>query len=200
MQLDPLAEDDSFEEEPAVGVLLTFEQGWFQEGLALGELRKSLSLAPGEVTKLALVDWRRGTRSEEDSVTEQDEAAQSRIKDASAAESVQTTVAAETKSGMSSESGSAQHGETAGQVGALFWGVSGSAGVNAHQGFAATSDTSSREVASSAAKNIERLTEQLAQSTRSVRATQVREVNEKEQQSTTTRVVANYNHAHALTM
>ena len=199
-QLDPFADDDWIEERPAVGVLLTLEQGWFQEGLALGELRKSLSLAPGEVTKLALVDWRRATRSQEDSDTRQDERTTSKIDDSSVAESVQTAVAREARTGMSSESGSAQHAEGGAQVGALIWSASTSASRNAHQGYTATSETGTREASSSAAKAIERTTAQQAQSTRSVRATQVREVTEKEQQSTTTRVVANYNHAHALTM
>jgi hypothetical protein len=40
----------------------------------------------------------------------------------------------------------------------------------------------------------------MAQSTRSTQATQIRELTQDEQQSTSTRVVANYNHAHALTM
>ena len=96
--------------------------------------------------------------------------------------------------------GSSTHGEVGGSVGGLFASASASASHSSHMGFSASAATGSRSVAQAAAKDVQRSTEQLAQSTRSSRATQIVEVNESEQQSTTTRVVANYNHAHALTM
>jgi hypothetical protein len=199
-QVDPFSGDEVFEEEPAMGVLLTFEQQWFQEGLALGELRKSLCLAPGEVTKLAVVDWRRETDSRETSERTQSEAVRSEMNDASTAVQIQRAVANEAKTGMSASSATASHTEASAGVSFLFWGASVSTGSSSQQGYAATSSTGSRDVASSASKDLERRTEQLAQSTRSARATQIRELTETEQQTTTTRVVANYNHAHALTM
>jgi hypothetical protein len=68
------------------------------------------------------------------------------------------------------------------------------------RGLTATSSTGSQSVSAVGVKNIQQTTEQVAQSTRSARATQIQEVTESEQQSTSTRVVANYNHAHALTI
>ena len=198
--LDPFGKNASFAERPTTGVLLTFEQQWIQEGLALGELRKSLCLAPGEVTKLAVVDWSRTTRSRETSERSETEAVRAEMHDATAAESIQRAVANEAKTGMSLSAGESTQTETSAGISFLFFGASTSVAHNTHRGYAASSSTGSRDVAAEAAKNIQRRTAQLAQSTRSARATQIRELSENEQQSTTTRVVANYNHAHALTM
>jgi hypothetical protein len=185
---------------PAVGVLLTFEQGWKQVGLALGELRKSLSLAPGEVTRLAMVDWRRQTTSSEAATRTQTEIVQEQLDDSATLQLVQDSVATEQRVGISMTSGAAEHSESAGNVSFLLWGASASSSTNAHAGLAAAASTGRRDVAASAAKDVERSTEQNAQSARSARATQIREVSESETQSTSTRVVTNYNHGHALTM
>jgi hypothetical protein len=44
---------------PAIGVLTLHEQTWEQTDLALGNLLQSICLAPGEVTQVAVVDWKR---------------------------------------------------------------------------------------------------------------------------------------------
>jgi len=198
--IDPFSAEPPGEQSPTTGVLLTFEQGWFQKGLALGELRKSLSLAPGEVTKLAVVDWRRQSRSSDSSTRTDVDIASDRSNAQTNVEAVQQGVSRYAERGSSVSVGSSTHGEVGGSVGGLFASASASASHSSHMGFSASSATGSRSVAQAAAKDVQRSTEQLAQSTRSSRATQIVEVNESEQQSTTTRVVANYNHAHALTM
>lgn len=198
--IDPFSIEPPRTQHPTTGVMLTFEQGWFQEGLALGELRKSLSLAPGEVTKLAVVDWRRQSRTSDKSARTEVDIAAASTDEGTNVESVQRGVANQTQRGDSFSMGSASHFEAGGSFGGLFASASASGGHSSHMGFAASSSTGTREVAAEAAKNVQRNTEQMAQSTRSSRATQVIEVSESEQQSTTTRVVANYNHAHALTM
>src|SRR4029453_5692233 len=58
----------------ATGALLNFSQSWFAQGLSLGQLLHSTSLAPGESTRMAMIDWSRRTRaavSESISETEQ---------------------------------------------------------------------------------------------------------------------------------
>lgn len=42
-----------------VGGIIRFEQTWTSKGLALGDLLHSLPLAPGESTKIAIIDWTR---------------------------------------------------------------------------------------------------------------------------------------------
>lgn len=48
---------------PAVGGILTFTQSWFTKGLSLGTLIHSVALAPGESTKIAVIDWSRKART-----------------------------------------------------------------------------------------------------------------------------------------
>ena len=48
---------------PAVGARLTFEQSWYAHGVTLGNLLHSVALAPGESTRIAVVDWSRQTRA-----------------------------------------------------------------------------------------------------------------------------------------
>jgi hypothetical protein len=44
---------------PAEGVILTTEQSWYLKGVTRGQLIHSLALAPGEATRVAVVDWSR---------------------------------------------------------------------------------------------------------------------------------------------
>ncbi len=58
---------------PAVGARATFEQSWFAQGVALGNLLHSVALAPGESTRIAVETWDRrdsGRGSEDISETE----------------------------------------------------------------------------------------------------------------------------------
>ena len=201
-QIDPFFQTqlEYAEDLPAVGVLLTFEQGWFLEGIALGELRKSLTLAPGEVTKIATVDWRRTLASRDESSRDQIEAASADTADASAAVTVQRAVLQETTNGSGFNMGSSTQAEGSVSGGGLLWGASMASSSNSTLGFSAASSTGSRNASADAAASISRKTAQHAQAARSTRATQIREVTESESQSTSTRVIANYNHAHALTM
>jgi hypothetical protein len=55
----------------ATGALLTFSQSWFAQGLTLGQLLHSTSLAPGESTRIAMIDWsRRSSASATEAITE----------------------------------------------------------------------------------------------------------------------------------
>ena len=64
----------------ATGALLTFSQSWFAQGLTLGQLLHSTSLAPGESTRIALVDWVRRTRaSSSESVSEAEQLSNSSV-------------------------------------------------------------------------------------------------------------------------
>lgn len=202
MRIKPFVPDHVTEmHRPAVGVLLTFEQGWYQEGLALGELRKSICLAPGEVTKVAVVDWRRNTSSSDTSSLTQAEQIASQMGDMSAQVSTQQSMAEETRQATSFTMGAGSQSQSGGSFGLpLFGSFSGSTSTSSQMGFAATSSAGERKVAAESAKKIQRRTQQLAQSSRSARATQIREVSQSETQTTTTRVIANYNHSHALTM
>ncbi|MBX9774840.1 MAG: hypothetical protein K2Y71_10565 [Xanthobacteraceae bacterium] len=56
---------------PAVGALVTFSQSWYAQGITLGQMLHSLALAPGEATRIAVVDFvRRVTAQASESVSE----------------------------------------------------------------------------------------------------------------------------------
>ncbi len=185
---------------PAQGVILVHEQAWYMKGLALGNLLHSLCLAPGEVTKVAMIDWHRQTRASTSESVEQSETLRQSGFQNRAISEVQNAVAHETQFGRSqvaSRSSSSQGG-IGGVLG--FLGGSASTASNSTRASAVNFSTGTRNVSASSNQRIHQRTEELAQASRSRRATIVQEVSESESEQLTTRVVANYNHMHALTM
>jgi hypothetical protein len=58
----------------ANGALLTFTQSWFAQGVTLGHLLHSTTLAPGESTRVAVVDWSRKERgSQTEAISQQED-------------------------------------------------------------------------------------------------------------------------------
>ena len=95
-----LAAEDT--RKPAVGVLMVHTQSWQQSGLALGNLLQSVCLATGEVTRVAVIDWRRQESGTSAAATEQGETVSSDIEQQRAVNEVQRAVASEAQSGSSS--------------------------------------------------------------------------------------------------
>ncbi len=202
-QIDPFAElagagDDATA--PAIGVLLTHEQAWFQEGLALGTLLHSLCLAPGEVTKVAIVDWQRRAAAVDAQATDQSEEVSNEANQALSTNEVQRAQARELQLGTSSTSSSASQSNLGGSAGFLGMGVSGSKSLATSSAHSASMSTGARDLSAESSRDVSQRTEQLSQATRSRRSTQVREVQEGETENVTTRVVANYNRMHARTV
>ncbi|MFD4433720.1 hypothetical protein [Nocardia sp. NPDC058497] len=63
IDLAKLAKGDSGFQRVAYGALLTFNQSWYAHGVTLGQLLHSAALAPGESTRLAVIDWSRKSRA-----------------------------------------------------------------------------------------------------------------------------------------
>ncbi|KAL8652637.1 MAG: hypothetical protein Q9210_002563 [Variospora velana] len=60
----------------AFGALLTLTQSWYAQRVPLGNLLHSVSLAPGESTRMAVVDWtRKSSAGQADTIVEADELA-----------------------------------------------------------------------------------------------------------------------------
>jgi hypothetical protein len=212
-------------ERPAIGGVLTFTQSWFTKGLALGNLIHGVALAPGESTKIAVIDWVRKTRT---SVTEDIEESEVLISDLSrsrAISEITRAVAKETQEGQSaakSTSRATQTGSSSGSAGfrdlglkdmlkmGLGFGItspgvttSGSSyGESTGETEATSWSTSSgtRDVAAELSQSIADRTHQASHLCRSRRASIVREVSQKESESISTRTLTNYNHMHALTV
>jgi hypothetical protein len=193
---------------PALGALLTYNQSWYTQGLALGQLLHTLALAPGESTRIAMIDWSRRSRAFTGEEISQTEALQSELERGRSIREVTGAVAREAQVGFSkskTEADSSQFGAAGGAAGLIGPVVVG--GGVSHG--TASSSASSTSWASSAgvrslnaemSQNITDRTQQAASSTRNRRATVVREVSQEESERISTRTVANYNHMHALSI
>lgn len=214
LDLSLLAKADAGFKKTAFGALLTFNQSWYAQGVTLGQLLHSTSLAPGESTRIAVVDWSRRSRAgETETISEQDELSNEQSRNRSISE-VTNAVANEAQGGFSqantnsrsTQSGTSAAAEMSAPLGGLFGGPSGSMGSTSSeantQSQAQSYSTSwgQRDIASTMNQNINDRTHQQASSSRSRRASVIKEVSQSEQENVSTRVLANYNHMHALTV
>lgn len=194
-----------------VGALLSYKQIWTTVGLGLGQLLHSLALAPGEATRIAVVDWsRRTSAAVSDLVAESDSLKAGTTQQRAIAE-VQNATARDVQSGGSTafSAGYSQSEAEAGTVSSGFltslfasgsYSNSSQSASSVSTGASLSWSSGSREVLGSMSQSINDRTQQHASSARSRRATSVREVSQTEQESISTRIVANYNHMHALTV
>lgn len=205
---------------PAVGALATYSQSWFAQAVTLGHMVHSLALAPGEATRVAVIDWSRRTTATATESIEEREQLDNSTNHARAASEVQNAVADEMQSGGSiatgwARSSSEASGFAASVGGGIAGAVSGVTGVLGFGGGGSSSSQSSetesratsaswsvgsRSVMAEMSQRVNDRTEQHSTSVRNRRATAVREVSQTEHEQVSTRIVANYNHMHALTV
>ena len=212
LDLAKLALGDAGFKKIAFGALLTMNQSWYAQGVTLGQLLHSTSLAPGESTRVAVIDWSRKSRAgETEVISETDDLTNDTTHNRSISE-VTEAVANEAQSGFSesnSKSKSTQDGtstaaELSAPLGGLFGGPSGSMGTTSSVGTTqAQADSYStsfghRDIGSTMMQNVNDRTHQHAHSSRSRRASVVKEVSQTEHEGVSTRVLANYNHMHSL--
>jgi hypothetical protein len=187
-----------------LGALLTLNQSWFMQGVTLGHLLHSMALAPGESTRIAVVDWsRKSSAGQTEQISESEALSQDTSRNRSISE-VTEAVAQETQEGFSStksKSTTKQAGISGGFIsGAL--GIGGSASIAKTTASAESYSTTSgsRQVGASTLQQASDSTHQNAHATRTRRASVVREVSQSEHESVSTRVITNYNHMHAMTV
>jgi hypothetical protein len=204
---------------PAVGALATYSQSWFVQGITLGHMVHSLALAPGEATRIAVIDWMRRTSATAIESIQESEQLDNSTLHARAVSEVQNAVASEMQSGGSITSGWAKSTSNAsGLAASTGSGVSGffevamvagnSIGGSSNNEQAETNSgakstswsVGSRSVLAQMNQQVNDRTEQHATSVRNRRASSVREVSQNEHEEVSTRIVANYNHMHALTI
>lgn len=205
-----------------VGALLTISQSWYAKGVALGQLLHSTTLAPGESTRIAMMDWSRRTRAGTTETISETEQLDNETMHGRALSEVTSALARESQQGFSSTdstSTSTQKGTSKGSatinadpVNALSLGMFGddpgvttsgtseSESTVTSSGMTFTSSSGQRSVAASVTQNVLDRTQQHSNSVRNRRASIVREVSQEEHQSVSTRVVTNYNHMHALSI
>ena len=184
--------------ELAVGILAVHKQGWVQSGLALGNLLQSVCLAPGEVTRIAVTDWRRKTSAKSTEETQQSESVSSQIDQSRAVNEVQRAVASEAQSGSSSTVAGAASTQGGFAMSSLFASGSVSAAASTSTALTAQFSAGNRNVAASSTNAMAQKTAEKSQALRSRRQSVVREVSEQESEQLSSRVLANYNRRHSL--
>jgi hypothetical protein len=187
-----------------LGALLTFNQSWFMQGVTLGHLLHSMALAPGESTRIAVVDWsRRTSAGQTEAVGETEDLTQDTTRNRSISEVTQA-VAREAQTGFSeteSESTTKQAGASGGlSIGPVGFGASASIAKTKTSASSYATTAGSREVGASMLQQANDRTHQHAHASRTRRASVVREVSQSEHEQVSTRVVTNYNHMHAMTV
>ncbi|WP_157790211.1 hypothetical protein [Bradyrhizobium japonicum] len=205
---------------PAIGAVATYSQSWFAQAVTLGHMVHSLALAPGEATRVAVIDWSRRTTATATDIIEERERLDNATNHSRAASEVQNAVANEMQFGGSISTGWAKStSDASGFAGSIGGGIAGTIGEAAGAlgfGFGGSSSSQtaetesratsaswsvgSRSVMAGMTQRVNDRTEQHATSVRNRRATAVREVSQTEHEQVSTRIVANYNHMHALTV
>ena len=204
LSLEPTFTADFGFSTPAIGARLTFEQAWFAQGFTLGSLLHSLALAPGESTRVAMLDWsRRTAAATSESISETEQLSNITTHNRAVSE-IQDAVAREAQRGFShtestgtTEEGGAGLGLA---IGPVVFGAAGGAAQTTTTADSVSSSTGSRTLEASMSQKVMDATQQAASSSRNRRASVVQEVSEDEYAGSTTRIVANYNHMHALTV
>jgi hypothetical protein len=184
----------------ATGALLTFSQSWLGQGVTLGQLLHSMALAPGESTRVAMMDWERRTRASASETISETEQLANTMTHSRAVSEVTDATAREFQTGQSSTnttSTTEQSGGAAGfELGPLALGGSASSASSTTDSMSVSSSFGERDLAASYAQQINDRSQQNASSVRNRRASIVREVSQEEHEQISTRVVANYNHMH----
>jgi hypothetical protein len=217
LDLSAIAAETTGFTRPAFGALLSYTQSWFPEGLALGQLLHSVALAPGESTRLAMVDWSSRTSASTSESISEGETLMADLNRGRSIGEIVNAVATEAQQGFSESfgvgagtsvgtaSGGAGSADLSSVVGLplKFAGGSGeSTGLGIGAGYARGSSwtTGQRNLSANMAQNIVDRTHQASTLARNRRATIVREVSQAESERVSTRSVTNYNHMHALSV
>ena len=186
----------------ATGALLSFSQSWLTQGLALGQLLHSLSLAPGESTRMAMIDWSRQSRGRGSEAVDESERLANTTNHRRALSEVTEATAREVQRGSTEATGTSrtsQSGSALGfEIGPIAFGSSGGSSGTQTEAMTVSSAFGRRDLATSTAQQINDVSQQQASAARSRRASVVRELSQSEHESLSTRVLANYNHMHTL--
>ncbi|CAN7595413.1 hypothetical protein LJR255_004376 [Pararhizobium sp. LjRoot255] len=179
-----------------LGFNVNYQSEWFPVGHSLGQIAYSLPLAPGEKMKIAVVDWARhdaAKRSEQ--TTEKEDLQHAALRDRTLTEAVQMVVK-ESQSGSSFMAGGALSAGAGIPIGPVSMGVGGAFGV----GGASTDSEGMRSVVGDTTQKISDAFHQASSAQRELNSTVVVQADQAEAAEARTRIVANYNHSHALTI
>ncbi len=176
------------------GRILEFDQTWNSLGHSLGEVKYSLPLAPGEAVKIAVIDWKRSdAASRLGANASSDQLLHEQVVDRDIDEIVKGNVSEQ------------QSGETfmAGLAGAMDFQLPqfGISAAGRHSvGFGMSSTRGNRDVSAQAQDSVHLQTVQRSNLVRSQSSSVVVQATQAESNYLATRIIANMNRGHALTV
>ncbi len=215
IDLGALADGDAGFKKVAFGALLTYTQSWFSQGVTLGQLLHSVALSPGESTRIAVVDWTRRSRageteviSEEDELAERDVAqpgdlrGDERRRDRGPERLLPLEHNEHLHPGRRLARGRCQRPpwRPPRRCGRIRRARRSPTPARSGPPTAIRARLGSARSAPRWARTSPTETHQSAHSSRTRRASVVKEVSQSEHENVSTRVIANYNHMHALTV
>jgi hypothetical protein len=179
-----------------LGYQVNYQSEWFPVGHSLGQISYSLPLAPGEKMKISVVDWtRRDAAKRSEQTSEKEDLQHAALRDRTLTEAVQMVVH-ESQSGSSFMAGGALSAGAGIPIGPVSLGVGGAFGA----GGASTDSEGMRSVVGDTTQKISDAFHQASSVQRELNSTVVVQAEQGEDAQARTRVVANYNHSHALTI
>src|SRR6185312_3865484 len=180
----------------AHGHILHFKQEWRADGYSLGELVRSIPLAPGQKKQISTLDWNRADTTSRTEATDSFEAVSATLSRDRDIDEIANVAFSESLRGGSKASTYAGGGGFGLAIGPL---VIGGGGGAAKASSTAWSDNS-RNLSGQTLNQLRDRVSQGASSVRNQRSTVVETVGQSERVTATTEVIANYNRCHALTI
>jgi hypothetical protein len=180
----------------AHGHLLHFKQEWKADGYSLGELIKSIPLAPGQKKQIAVLDWDRedsASRTEAREASESLEAFISRDRDIN--EIANASFRESIKGGSQAKTG-AVGGGLGFAIGPLVLGGGGGAAWSSSTAW----NDGSRNLTGQTLNELREEISQGVAAVRNQRSTVVETVGQRERVTATTEAIANHNRCHAMTV
>ena len=179
-----------------LGYVLWMSQQWTFQGLGLGDLVYSLPLAPGEQQQVAVFE-----RTDTASVTESEFFSQEEAQAQSALADTSTTATFNSAFNEVVNGGSTFHADTTSEAasGSILI-ASGAASHSSSNGGSTEWLNGQRDAAQNAAQTTHSAASNQASARRTASRTGMRMATASESESVTTKVIANHNHTHALTM
>ncbi|MCL2799808.1 MAG: hypothetical protein FWD54_06005 [Endomicrobia bacterium] len=186
-----------------MGYVVTVGQEWKPSHFSLGTLLYSLALAPGEEQRIA-VSERSETMmvTDRESVTSQQSSSytSSQNDDLSALYNSSLDETANGRASMQSHTQGGARGSSSGLLGAIFGGGSGSSSYSDTTASQSFSQSHNQDYTSSAAQSFQQNIQRNASAAAAASRVGIRLASAQESEMVTTKIIANNNHSHALTM
>lgn len=186
----------------AFGHLIQYRQRFYSNGYSLGNIITTEGLAPGQVKKIAILDWKRSqtsNRSEQLDYRDELEASTDHTQDF---EELQSAMLNENSAGGSSSKVSSTTAAIGAGIGGVFpggiFGVAGGVGTTSSNASSEAWQNNSKNTSASMNSHLADRTKQSAKNIRSQRATVITSDTQMESVGARTEVLANYNHCHSI--